>query len=193
MNRNMTQSLRATLIVGSTALAACLVGCPGDLAANLTEEVSGNISVQFINNTDVRAVFSYGGYDAFDRNPPGPAQLQQLRVEAGQSSTVQTLVCRRNVAIGTQDFLTRILDVNADDVATFDADAFKEYVSFSSAPADSAAAGLPTDGTAEGDERRLGVDFSCGDLLIFTFNEDATAPGGFRVDFTVVPDIEADQ
>lgn len=180
-------------VAGLGALSMLAVGCPGDLLSNLTEEVSGNISVQFINNTDTRAIFSFGGYDALDRNPPGPAQLLQLRVEALQSSTVQALTCRRNIAIGTDEFLNRVLDVNADAIANFDADAFSANVSFSSAPVDSTAAGLPTDGTARGSERRLGVDFSCGDLLLFTFNADATAPGGFRIDFAVVPDVEADQ
>ena len=48
------------------------------------------------------------------------------------------------------------------------------------------AAALATAGTAEGIEVRLGVDYACGDQLIFTFVEDAEANGGFRIEYSLL-------
>jgi hypothetical protein len=174
-------------------LLAPLSGCDPSLVANLTEERSGNVNVQFVNTTRFRASFSFGSYDAFDRDPPGPVTFLQIQVETGNSSPNQALVCRRNVALGTQEFLDRVLDVNADAIASFDPDAFSPDLNFSSAPIGDDADSLPTAGTAAGTERRLGVDFTCGDLIIFTFVEDAGAPGGIRIDYEVIADEEADQ
>ncbi len=120
--------------------------------------------------------------------PPGPVTIQQPRIEAGQS-TQFTLDCRRNVAIGTQELVRRIIDTDSDQNANFDNDAFDDVVHFSNAPANSPAAALPTVGTAEGREVLIGIDFSCNDLLIFTLEEDPNAPGGFRIDFAVAPDV----
>lgn len=170
-----------------------LCGCTGELISNLTEERAGNVSVQFINNTDFRASFSFGTYDALDRDPPGAVTLEQLRVEAGASTAPDTLTCRRDTTIGTDEFVERVLATDADEVGDFDADAFNALVHFSDAPIDSDAAALPTIGTADGRRTRLGVDYTCGDLLIFTFNADDAAPGGFRIDLVVVPDVEDDQ
>ena len=47
-------------------------GCPDTVMRNLTKERTGNISMQFINNTRYRAAFSFGTWDASDRTP-GPA------------------------------------------------------------------------------------------------------------------------
>jgi len=190
--------LRVTLrrIVGlalAGGLAACAAGCSGQFASYITEERDGNITVQVINNTRYRAAFSFGSWDSLERDPPGAVTLQQQRLEGRSSTSTITVACRRNVAIGTEEFLQRVLDTNADDTANFDADAFVAGVSFSDAPADSTAAALPTVGTALGREVLLGVHFTCGDLLIFILEEDATAQGGFRIDFRVLPDEEADR
>lgn len=179
---------------GRCGLGACVViiclstGCTPELIRNLTQEVTGNVILQFVNNTDFRAVFSFGTYDAFDRDPPGPATLQQLRIETGTTSNGVTVTCRRNVAIGTEEFVQRIVDVNADATPNFDPEAFDTVVRFSSAPQDSQASGLPTAGTADGVTLLLGVDYTCDDLILFTFSADPAAPGGFRIDFSVIPD-----
>ncbi len=173
----------AGAVVASVALTAA---CTGNLIANLTEERSGEITVIIINNTPYRAAFTFGGYDALDRDPPGEVSLEQQRVEAYVSTTPITLPCNRNTAIGTEALIQRAIDTDADEEDEFDADAFAAVVHFSSAPADSDAAALPTVGTAEGREVRLGVDYACGDQLIFTLLEDATAAGGFRVEFDLL-------
>lgn len=169
-----------------TGLIALMTGCTGDLLANLTEERSGSISVLIINDTPYRAAFSFGSYDALNRNPPGAIDFVQSRVEAHTSPAPFTLDCRRDVAIGTDDFVQRAIDTNEHEADGFDADAFGAVVNFSSAPADDAAAALPTAGTAEGIEVRLGVDYACADQLIFTFVEDAEANGGFRIEYSLL-------
>jgi len=167
-------------------------GCIGNLAFNQTEELSGNIAVQFVNNTSFRASFTFGMYDSLEKDPPGAVSLFQQRLEGNASTTAQTLPCRRVGGLATQRMIQRVLDTNGDSAAGFDDAVFGTTINFSSAPADSDAATLPTEGTAQGLEVRLGVDFTCGDLLIFTLEESDSAPGGFRVTFQVIEDEEDD-
>ncbi len=166
-------------------------GCTNtDLFVNLTSERAGNFTAQFVNSTRFRASFTFGTWDSFDRVPPGAADVQQLRVEGQTASAPVTLQCRRNLAIGTGELIERALDNDFDDSANFDADAFNMVVNFSSAPLGSDAEALPTAGTADGRELLLGVDYTCADLVIFTFVDDPDAPGGFRIDFSVLIDAE---
>lgn len=185
-----------------TAVAICLCvlgalslsGVPGcqtgtGLLINTVTDLDGNITVSFINETSARAAFSFGVYDPLDLEPPGPVLLNQTRVEAGTTTQQFTLQCRRALAIGTQRFVQRVLDTDTDKTTTnFDADAFDAVVHFSDAPADSALGSVATVGTAAGLEKLVGVDFGCGDLLIFIFREDPDAPGGFRMDFQLIPE-----
>lgn len=160
---------------------------------NQTKERTGDITFVFQNATPYRAIFSYGTWDAWDRTP-GAINLQQLRLDAYTTSDPATVPCARNAAVGTVGLIQRAVDTDADQaLADFDADAFDTVVRFSSAPEDSESAGLPTEGTAEGVEKLLGVEFSCLDQLIFTFVEDPDAPGGFRIDYTVILDVEKNQ
>lgn len=184
--------VRAVIVGASIVLAGANVSCNGDFVANLTEEASGNITVSFNNNTRFRAVFAFGSWNSLDRTPPGPVSLQQLRIEARQTVAPATLPCRRNFAIGTDELLQRVIDTNGTAAAGFDPDVFVSVVNFSSADANSDAATLPTAGTAAEFRALLGVDYKCGDRLIFTFQEDAAAPGGFRIDFELLPSEEPD-
>ena len=179
-------------LAAAVGLLAGLSGC-GEVWLNLTKERTGDatrqgtIAVVFINNTPFRASFSYGLWDAWDKTP-GQATLRQLRLEGNTSTAATTLSCQRNFAIGTQDFVDRVIETKGDQTTTFDPDAFGTVVNFSSAPAASDAAALPTEGTALGVEKLLGVDYSCADGLIFTFVQDPDAAGGFRIDFEVILD-----
>lgn len=187
MNR---KNLVATGLSALTAAAmlAGLSGCVGTVLRNLTKQRTGDITMVFINNTSYTAAFSYGTWDAWDRTP-GTPNLQQLRLAPNTASEPATVPCARNAAIGTQDFVDRVIATKADEALDdFDPDAFDTVVRFSSAPSDSGAAGLPTEGTALGIEKLLGVDYSCADQLVFTFVEDPDAPGGFRIDFEVILD-----
>lgn len=179
-------------VIALAAIVAVQMGCLTSVFLNLTKERTGDITFVFVNNTPYTAIFSFGTYDAWDHTP-GEATLEQLRLSPNSSSTATTVTCRRNAAVGTQAFLTRVVDVQGDETSGFDADAFSANVIFSAATSGSSAAGLPTAGTAEGQERLLGVDFSCGDQLVFKFFEDPDAPGGFRIDFEVILDARANE
>ncbi len=172
-------------LAGLTGLAA---SCSPELIANQTARRQGNVSFQFVNTTPFRASFTYGTYDALDRNPPGQPVLKQLRLEGRQTTAPEQVECRRNAVIGTQAFVDRIIATKGDLATNFDREAFTPVVNFSSADKDSDAAALPTEGTAEGIELLLGVNFECADRLIFTFVQDPAAPGGFRIDFNVLRD-----
>lgn len=162
-------------------------GCGVDMLKNLTADLDGNVSVIVVNETDFRAALTLGSYDALDRDPPGPASIQQFRVEARTSTAPVNVTCARNTAIGTRELFDRIVDLNLDKTTNnFDDAAFDTVVHFSDAPATSPLAAAPLIGTAEGINERLGVDYSCGDQLIFTLRQDPDAPGGFRIDFSVI-------
>lgn len=184
MNRKAILLLLALFAAGVVSTAGCT-----DFLAGFFEERSGSVTVVITNNTPYRASFTIGSYDAFDLNPPGAVQMQQPRFEANTTSS-STFNCRRNLAIGTQNLLDRAIATGEDQADNFDPDSFVTVVNFSSAPADSDAAALPTNGTAAGREVRLGVDYACGDQLIFTFVEDATAAGGFRIDYQLLHTTE---
>jgi hypothetical protein len=84
-----------------------------------------------------------------------------------------------------------VIDTGADeDLNNFNPNIFSTQVYLSDASTESDAVELPTVGTAEGIEVRLGVDYSCDDLLIFTITDDPDAPGGFRIDFEVSQDAD---
>jgi hypothetical protein len=191
MMRNAAWNQRCLALIAGVF--AVMGGCNGNLILNQVEERAGNVTVLFINNTPFRASFSFGAFDSLDRQPPGAVSFQQLLLEANTSNAPVTLPCRRDVAIGTQELLDRALDTNATSGANFNRDAFLVGVAFSSAPIGSPGAALPTDGTAKDRNVRLGVDYTCEDQLIFTFEVDDTAPGGFRIDFNVIPDLEPDR
>jgi len=170
-----------------------LGGCSGRLIANLTEERSGSVTVVFINNTAYRASFTFGSFDDLDRDFANTqVDFQQRRLEAHSSTPPISLNCQRDFAVATQKLVDRLVAINADQQSGFDRDAFAATVSFSDAPTDSDAAALPTVGTAEGIILRLGNDYSCEDQLLITFEQDATSPGGFRIDVAVLIDREDD-
>ncbi len=182
--RKTRYSFVRCLLAAGVLLVVTTAGC--NLLYNQIEERNGTVEVLVINNTRYRASFTIGSYDAWDLDPPGRVDFEQRRIEAHTTEPVFQIDCKRNIAIGTQALVDRMLETDADDVTGFDLDAFGAQVNFSSAPIDSAAAALPTVGTAEGIEKLLGVDYACNDRLIFTFEEDSTAPGGFRIDFELL-------
>lgn len=177
-------------IAVTAATGAALTGC-GTLVANLTEETASNVSIQVINNTPFRAALTLGTFNDLDRRPPGNVAFEQLRLEANTSSAVRNLDCMRDVAIGTRKLLDRILDTGGDEQANFDPDAFTLGVNFSTAPADSPGAALPDAGKAPPIVVRLGVDYSCNDLLLFTLNQ--ADDGTFTIDYALIPDASADE
>jgi hypothetical protein len=183
-------SLPAAVLATVALLLVLQPGC-GPVLLNQTAERSGSITVRVINTTPYTAAFSYGSWDAWDRSPPGPVQMQQLVLAANSSSAPATVTCARNFSVGTRAFIERAEVVDAPEtLPNFNPDAFDSVVHFSNIPPGNPGAALPTVGTALGDARLLGWDYACGDELIFTLVEDPDAEGGFRIDFSVIPESE---
>jgi hypothetical protein len=171
-----------------------LAGCDGTIVRNLTEQRTGDITMVFINNTPYTAAFSFGTFDGWDRSPPGPMDFQQQVLAPNSSTAPLSVQCARNAAVASEDFVERAIMTDQDDtVDDFNPDALDTTVHFSAAPSDSADADLPDAGTAVGVEKLLGVHYSCGDELIFTFSADPNEPGGFRVDYEVIIDAQRDR
>lgn len=190
---------RPLLWLSETALAAAaalplVAGCANTVLLNQTAERTGNITVMVINDTPYTAAFTYGSWDAWDRSPPGPVQMQQQVLAANSSSAAATVTCARNFSLATADFIDRANLVKAPTTVTnFNPDAFDTVVHFSNIAPGSPGAALPTIGTADGNARLLGVDYACGDELIFTLVQDPDAPGGFRVDFSDIKGTQQQQ
>lgn len=184
---------RSVLLAGllTAALAAPLLlgGCSSTFLLNQTKERTGTVNVQFVNTTPFTVLLTAGSWDALDLNPPGTISIQQSRLTANSTPAAVSLTCRRNVAVGTQALVDRVLATKTDETTSnFDTEAFGATVRFSSAAANTTATGLPTEGTAQGVEVLLGVNYSCGDTLIFTFVQDPDAEGGFRIDYELLRD-----
>lgn len=193
MARKALVSLSMAALAVSAPLLLLTTGC-GTVLLNQTAERTGNVTVIIINNTPFTAAFTYGAWDAWDRSPPGPVQMQQLVLAANTSSSAAEFSCARNFSLATVDFITRANLVDAPgNVATFNPDAYDTVVHFSNIAPGSSGAALPTIGTAQGNARLLGVDYECGDELVFTLAEDPDAPGGFRVDFSDIKGSEQQQ
>ena len=155
------------------------------------------ISVGFINNTPFRAIFTFGAYDQLNSETL-PTGFGQLRLEGNTSSAVQTQPCRKTFSVGGAE-LIYLIEQNEDSplITVTDPEALVDGINFSNAPLGSPLEAAPTEGTAVGSVKLNGVDWSCArpnidaltgtGLLLFTFEQDATAPGGFRVDFQFVP------
>jgi hypothetical protein len=176
------------LVLAGSALGVLLpAGCTeSSLYRNIIAPTSGgDVRFLFINDTDYRALFSFGTWNDLNR-APGEVDFQQLRLEAHSSSEEVTATCSHNAAVGTDKLVARVVATEADDVEGFDPEAFNSRVGFSSFPEGSEGEGLADAGHANGVEVLLGVDYSCGDVLVFTFVEDDAADDGFRVDYAVL-------
>lgn len=187
------------LCVTAGWVASCATGVPATLTAASSDFGTGGqivprgIQVGFINNTPFRAIFTFGTYDPLDRDTL-PTNLQQLRLEGNTASAQFLQPCRRVLSVGG-DELIRLINENEHDPAVnvTDPRALVRGVNFSAAPLGDPLEAEPTEGTALGQVRRLGVDFSCArtdireitgtGLLLFTFEQDPAAPGGFRIDY----------
>ena len=191
------------LICALTApLASCSTTALGNLFSPTSDFVVGGqvvpraIQVGFINNTPFRAIFSFGSYDQFDRDTI-PTGFGQQRLEGNSSSPQIAQPCRQTFSLGGAE-LIRLLELNQNDptINITDPRALIDGVNFSGAPLGDPLEAEPTEGTAEGRLVLSGVEFTCvrtdirdttgTGLLLFTFEQDATAPGGFRVDFSFV-------
>lgn len=205
-----TKTIHYTVRRVGTVAAACtvvgLLACtPNSLFNNLAARsdfgangtpVPRAIQVGFINNTPFRAIFTAGGYDQLS-NDALPTNFVQLRLE-GNSTTAQIpQPCRGTYSVGGAELVRRIeLNRNSPNINITDNAALITGVNFSAAPLGDPLEAEPTEGTAVGRESLVGVDFTCQrtdirqntgtGLILYTFEQDAMAPGGFRIDFTFI-------
>lgn len=196
------KSIRFTVVSALLAACSCNIAALNNVTAPSTDFAPGGqlvpraIQVGFVNNTNARAIFTFGSYDPLDQETV-PTNFGQLRLEANSSSAQVAQPCRRTFAVGGAE-LIRLLNENDRNPAIdiTDERALVTGVNFSTAPLGDPLEAEPTEGTSLGREVLLGVDFTCDrnsiddqtgtGLLIFTFEEDAGAPGGFRIDFQFI-------
>ena len=153
----------------------------------------GNLDVAFINNTPYRAIFTFGVYDPlslefserFDQY--FAAEDPASRLEGNSEGELMTFTCGRALSVGGDQMLARIRDGGGETTEGVNVDALAPGVAFSDKPLDDPDANMPTAGRADGRDTLIGVDFECGSLLIFTFEEDPNEPDGFRIDLEVFP------
>ena len=154
------------------------------------------IQVGFVNNTPFRAIFTFGAYDSLDQDSL-PTNFGQLRLEAATSSAQVAQPCRQVFSVGGEE-LIRLIEKNEADPAinVTDPRALIRGVNFSAAPLGDPLEAEPTEGSIDGRLVANGVDFTCArtdireitgsGLLLFTFEQDAGAPGGFRIDYSFI-------
>ena len=161
----------------------------GDFFIQQTKKIDGQIGVIFSNSTAYNVSFSWGTWNDLDRRTPRPVELDQLRVNPNETLPVRGLACARDLAIGTEEFVDWVWLSDEPDADGFELELVNATVSFSDADGGTPAADLPTVGTAAGLHLRVGLDYSCDDQILVTFLEDPDAAGGFRMDYTVIRDV----
>lgn len=177
--RSLRRGAAATAI--AFALSVLIASCTPSAFLNLTVTRRNNIQIGFINNTPFRANFTFGGYDVLD-SATVPV-FGQLRVNGNSAAATQTQACRRTFSLGGAELirLITVQNLTVNDQPVLHTDVF-----FSSAPANDPLAAAPTEGTANGMVLQDGVDYLCQGVLTFAFEQDAAAPGGFRVDYIFI-------
>ncbi|MCA9256421.1 MAG: hypothetical protein KDA33_12325, partial [Phycisphaerales bacterium] len=147
--------------------ASCNIQALNNLTAPSTDfGVSGQlvpraIQVGFVNNTNARAIFTFGAYDQLDQETL-PTNFSQLRLEANSSSAQIAQPCRRTFSVGGAE-LIRLINENENNpsIVVSDPRALVQGVNFSTAPLGDPLEAEPTEGTSLGREVLLGVDFTC--------------------------------
>ncbi len=199
--RPITKLFTIILLCGGLLpLATCTPAALGPLASPTADFAPGGqiieraLQIGFVNNTNFRAIFTYGGYNPLDKGTI-PTFFGQLRLEGNTSSAQFAQPCRATFSVGGNE-LIRLVNLHESDpnITVADTRALVRGVYFSGAPLGDPLEAEPTEGTALGSVQILGVDYTCErpaianpvgtGLLIFTFERDATAPGGFRVDYS---------
>lgn len=186
--RRKNQSGRVRLLVAVALLlpAACdstlLTNAIGGIY-NQTATRRGNVLIGFVNQTSARAVFAFGGYDPL--NEDTTPVFSTLRLNGNSSSNQITQACVRVFTVGGKQLVDL---VQKRGLPVTDPPALiSGQVNFSTAPANDPLATEPTEGSANEVTIDLGRDYLCDGLLLFEFIEDVTAEGGFRIDYTFLP------
>lgn len=174
---------------------ATSAGCTDDLR-NLTASLGGasagergTVRVLCINNTEARAVFTFGTFDQTDRL--SVPSFQQFGLDASEDvlnsdteSEILEFPCGRVFAVGSPRLL-EFIDANASDADTIAA-AMVEGIDFYDTSTDDATE-PPLLGSAPPFEALLGIDFPCNSLLILYLEPAVGAADPFRIDFQLIP------
>ena len=153
------------------------------------------IQAVFVNNTAFRPTFTVGVFDP--DNQSTDVVFVQFAV-SGATATIQLdpastsdpvpLPCARRLTVGGAALIDLIRDRHLD----ADESALAAGVSFTSEPFGSPNADTDDAGSAAALNLQQGDDFICDTdadvTLTFTFEQDSSQPGGFRIDYTP-PDI----
>ena len=176
-----------------------LAGC-GDALQNQTASLGGalagsggTLKAVFINNTNQRAVFTFGTYNQTDRESipfvdQFGAETFEPNLDAGATSTVVRLPCGRVFAVGSER-LMRFIDENGDSAA-LSARALTPGVQLFDIESDedvSDAEVTALAGMAAGAEYYIGTQFNCESLVVIRIEINDPGPEPFRLDFEVVP------
>ena len=189
-------------VFGVWVMAGCNVNALQSLTAPTADLLPGGqiadrvLTVGFVNNTNARAIFTFGSYNPLDQDGL-PTNFGQLRLEANTASAQLAIPCRRIVSVGGPQLIALIEDTqNSPLINVVDDNALINGVNFSTAPLGDPLEAAPTEGTAAGIDLTVGVDFTCArtdildqtgtGLVIFTFDEDPGAPGGFSTTFEFI-------
>jgi len=184
------------LVAALLAVGGCSTGTLLNQAASRGGSQAGNqgtVRVLFLNNTPNRAFFTYGTYNNTDRTAV-PTVLQagttaaRTTLEADNFLPATDLPCDRVFSVGDVELL-RLIDENLDTTTrdALDQNALVEGAGFTSAPLGDENAVLATEGFSPPVRALLGVDFSCGSVLVIRYEIDDVGPGPFRAVFSVIP------
>jgi hypothetical protein len=178
---------------------ACVSSCTPEAFQNVTTSLGGQavgrrgqMFAVFVNNTPFSATFTAGGYDTQDEDSfpefaqfcDDPATCTPL--PGNSTSNTVGFTCFREMSVGGTRLIQLIFNSEQDD--GLDGTALTSGVQFFLEDlTDPTLPPIPA-GTADPQSALLGVDFRCEAVVFFTFEQDATAPGGFRIDVDVVLD-----
>jgi len=181
----------------AVAVAACatsmtVVGCSLAVTASLggtTAGDRGSVRLLFINNTPDTVVFSAGTFDPLDeQSVPSLVQFgfagSGLTLGPQSESAIGSLPCARVFSLGGSRLLA-LAEANDTGTALVPEASIEGARFFAESPDGSAAPMM--DGSTLPFEADLGVDFSCGALLIVRFEINDVGPSAFRIDFEFVP------
>lgn len=180
------------------AVAGLVVACTEEVYLNMTTALGtgqvnsrGNITVSFINNTPFRAIFTVATFNFYDQFsvPAGVIQFADGQdgtrlLEGNSAEGPDAFRCDRVLSIGGARMIQRLRDTGVDE--GLNEDALRPGVGFSAAAIGDPLGTLPTEGTAEPLDILQGAEFPCEARIVITFEQDADAPGGFRIDHEVI-------
>jgi len=199
MSELSCRAARLHRLAGSiTVLLALTVSCTEEAFLNLTTALGtgqvnsrGVVTVQFVNNTPFRAIFTVATFSFLDQFA-APNDVVQFAdgqddtrlLEGNSVEGPDTFTCDRVLSIGGARMIHQIRATDSDE--GLDEDALRPGVGFSNAVIGDPLATLPTEGTAEPLDILQGAEFPCEAQIIITFEQDSASPGGFRIDRQVI-------